>query len=76
MAINEHPDDELLNAAINGDQDALSHLLQASATEVRHSIQGKIDSRWKSVLSEDDVMQQTYADRVLVRYTISLNWPW
>jgi len=52
----------LVHRACAGDEQALVQLLEQAAGSVRRSIQGKIDPRWQSVLSEDDVMQQTYAD--------------
>lgn len=52
----------LLRKAVLGDADALSTLLKEHAPSVRSSLSGQIPTRWQSVLSEDDVMQQTYAD--------------
>ena len=59
MADKDHP---LLRKAVSGDADALTTLLKKHAPGVRASISGQIPRRWQSVLSEDDVMQQTYAD--------------
>ena len=56
---------DLLTAAVAGDQDALAALLEWYAPRVRRSLAGKIDKRWRSLLSEDDVMQETYADAFL-----------
>ena len=36
--------------------------LNQQGPTVRRAIAGRIPGRWQSVLSEDDVMQQTYAD--------------
>ncbi len=36
--------------------------MELLAPAVRRAIEGKIDARWRSLLSEDDVMQQTFAD--------------
>jgi RNA polymerase sigma-70 factor (subfamily 1) len=52
----------LLRRAVDGDADALSELLREHGPAARRSIAGRIPQRWQSVLSEDDVMQQTYAD--------------
>lgn len=52
----------LLRKAVLGDADALSMLLKKYSPSVRSSLSGQIPTRWQSVLSEDDVMQQTYAD--------------
>jgi len=57
-------DDDLLNRAVQGDRDALVALLQRHGPAVRASLAGRIPMRWRSVLSEDDVMQQTYANAV------------
>ena len=59
MADEERP---LLDKAVSGDADALSSLLKKYASGVRASISGQIPAKWQSLLSEDDVMQQTYAD--------------
>ena len=62
------PDDDvareqaLFLSAVKGDRSAIGQLLENYAPEVRRAIEGKIDQRWRSLLSEDDVMQQTFAD--------------
>jgi len=53
---------DLLTRATDGDPDALALLLERHGPTVRKTLVGKISARWQSVLSEDDVMQQTYAD--------------
>lgn len=53
---------DLLTAATSGDRDALAKLLEQCGPAVRRSLAGRIDKRWRSVLSEDDVMQETYVD--------------
>jgi RNA polymerase sigma-70 factor (ECF subfamily) len=58
-------DSELLERARSGDRDALVALLEQHGPAVRRRIAGRIPRRWRSVLSDDDVMQQTYADAVL-----------
>ncbi len=57
--------ERLLSQACNGDEEALVILLERTAPSVRRSIRGKISVRWQSALSEDDVMQQTFADAFL-----------
>ena len=54
--------DEAIVRAIRGDREALATLLESTGPTVRRAITGRIPDRWQSVLSEDDVMQQTYAD--------------
>ncbi len=55
-------DQEMLKKAIAGDEDALTRLLEQHGPVVHRGLVGRISDRWRSVLSEDDVMQQTYAD--------------
>lgn len=55
-------DRPLLQDAVRGDREALTVLLRKHAPAVRLSITGHIPAQWQSVLSEDDVMQQTFAD--------------
>jgi RNA polymerase sigma-70 factor (ECF subfamily) len=57
-------EDDLVNRATQGDQDALITLLQRYGPAVRARLVGQIPRRWHSVLSEDDVMQQTYANAI------------
>ncbi|MEE9294185.1 MAG: sigma-70 family RNA polymerase sigma factor [Phycisphaerae bacterium] len=54
--------DEAILRAIRGDREALATLLESTGPTVRRAMAGQIPERWQSVLSEDDVMQQTYAD--------------
>jgi len=58
-------DDELASRARTGDEEALVALLERYGPVVRAKLQGKVDARWQSVLSDDDVMQETYADAFL-----------
>jgi RNA polymerase sigma factor (sigma-70 family) len=46
-------------------RDILRQLLKRHAPDVRRRIGRKIPRRWRSVLSVDDVMQQTYTDTYL-----------
>ena len=59
------PDEELVNAAIDGDGEALAQLLRQHGPVVRRSLEGGIPKRWQSILSVDDVLQQTYTDAFL-----------
>lgn len=56
---------ELLAKAVEGDQESLAHLLEHHGAVVRRRIAGRIPKRWQSLLSEDDVMQQSYADAAM-----------
>ena len=58
-------EEELVAAAKRGERAALVELLERHAPSVRASLKGNIDPRWQSLLSEDDVMQETYADAAL-----------
>ena len=55
----------LINRAVSGDADALAALLMEHAPKIRASLAGQIPTRWQSVLSVDDVVQQTYTDAFL-----------
>ena len=55
-------EDGLLHRAVQGDKEALVLLLRQYGPAARKAIAGRIPARWRSVLSEDDVLQQTYAD--------------
>jgi RNA polymerase sigma-70 factor (ECF subfamily) len=57
-----HREDQLLRRAIAGDRGALTELLAQYEPLVRLRLAGKIDPRWRAVLSEDDVLQETYTD--------------
>ena len=51
-----------LGKAIEGDEQALTELLEKYGSGVRRGLAGDIPKRWRSLLSEDDVLQQTYVD--------------
>ncbi len=53
---------QLLDRAVRGDRDALVELLKCHGPAARRALAGRIPQRWQAVLSEDDVMQQTYAN--------------
>lgn len=57
-------EDELLHLAVGGDNEALATLLKRHGPGVRRQL-GAIPMRWQSVLSLDDVMQETYAEAFL-----------
>lgn len=54
--------DDRLKRAMGGDREALTGLLEQYASGVRQRIANGIPKHLRSVLSEDDVMQQTYTD--------------
>ena len=58
-------EDDLLDRARTGSVEALSELLADLGPEVRRIVAADFPSRLQSVLSMDDVMQQTYADAFL-----------
>lgn len=55
-------DEGMLRLAISGDAAALCSLLVKHGPDVRGRIAREIPHRWQSVLSDDDILQQTYAD--------------
>jgi RNA polymerase sigma factor (sigma-70 family) len=57
-------EDSLIDMAVRGDREALANLLQQYGPGLREGLRGKIPQRWQALLSEDDIMQQTYADAV------------
>lgn len=58
-------ENERLEAAIGGDADALAELLESEGPRIRAIVERELPSRFQSLLSADDVMQQTYADAFL-----------
>src|SRR4051812_33693241 len=58
-------DDPLLTRAQAGDQQALADLLTRDGALARAALTHAIADRWQSLLSLDDVMQQTYAEAVV-----------
>ncbi len=55
---------ELVARAQAGDQGAFRDLLRNNGQSVRERVAARISSRWRSLISPDDVMQQTYAEAV------------
>jgi RNA polymerase sigma-70 factor (ECF subfamily) len=53
---------ELIRKAVAGDSEALVELLRIHGPKARRVLAGRIPRCWQSVLHEDDIMQQTYAD--------------
>ncbi|MFO0839847.1 MAG: RNA polymerase sigma factor [Phycisphaerae bacterium] len=51
-----------LRRAAGGDEAALTRLLELHAPQLRSAMSAEIPARWKSLLSEDDVLQQTFVD--------------
>lgn len=58
-------EEQLLGRARQGDEEALAELLRQQAPRLRRSLAGRIPVRWQGLLSEEDVLQETYADAFL-----------
>ncbi len=58
-------DDELLHAACEGHETALGKLLDRHTPELRRVVAGKLSTKWQSLLSEEDVLQETFTDAFL-----------
>jgi len=58
-------DHDLINHAVGGDRNALSALLERYGPAVRRRFAHEIPHRWQSLLSLDDLMQETYTDAFL-----------
>ena len=58
-------DEPLLMQAAQGDDDAMTALLQRYGPQVRGRINGRIAQRYRSAFDEDDVMQVTYLEAFL-----------
>jgi RNA polymerase sigma-70 factor (ECF subfamily) len=61
----EPADEILLSRAVGGDVEALQKLLLRHGPAVRHAIAGRVPPHLRSLLTADDVMQETYADAFL-----------
>ena len=55
-------EDDFLHRACEGDEDALGRLLDFHTPELRRVVARKLSSKWQSVLSVDDVLQETFTD--------------
>jgi RNA polymerase sigma factor (sigma-70 family) len=62
MAVSQ---DALLEKALEGDQSALAQVLTRDGQVARRALHDAIPAKWQSLLSLDDVMQQTYAEAVV-----------
>lgn len=60
-----NPDTELLAAAIVGDRDALTELLQRYAAVLRARLEAQISPAHRALLEPDDVLQVTYLEAFL-----------
>ena len=58
-------DGELIRQATNGDRVALTTLLENHAGSLRERFRHEIPKRWQSVLSLDDLLQETFTDAFL-----------
>jgi RNA polymerase sigma-70 factor (ECF subfamily) len=59
------PEQDLIRHAVDGDANALTALLERHGPQVRARITGKIATKWRSLIDEDDVMQVTYMEAFL-----------
>ncbi|MEZ6092152.1 MAG: RNA polymerase sigma factor [Pirellulaceae bacterium] len=53
---------DTVQRAISGDHEAVANLLEHYAPLLRRRLAGRIDTRWQGILSDDDVLQETYID--------------
>ena len=58
-------DETLLSRAVVGDSEALAELITRNGPALERSLNGRIDAKWRSVLSVDDVLQETFADALV-----------
>ncbi|MCI0362244.1 MAG: sigma-70 family RNA polymerase sigma factor [Phycisphaerales bacterium] len=58
-------EDDLERRAIAGDRRDLAALLERHGPDVRTKLHGAIPRRWQSVLSADDVLQETFTEAFL-----------
>lgn len=52
----------LIESAVSGDEQALSVLLLAAASDVRRQLSRAVPVRWNGLISLDDVLQVTFTD--------------
>ena len=55
-------EEELLHLACDGDEEALGKLLNLHTPELKRVVGRKLSSKWQSLLSEEDVLQETFTD--------------
>ncbi|MCZ6652185.1 MAG: RNA polymerase sigma factor [Planctomycetota bacterium] len=60
-----YPVNDLLRQAVNGSERALCELFERYGPSLRRRFSQKIPKRWQSVLSLDDLMQETFTDAFL-----------
>jgi len=58
-------EDELLQQACDGDEKALGKLLDLHTPELRRVVARKLSTKWPSLLSDEDVLQETFTDAFL-----------
>jgi RNA polymerase sigma-70 factor (ECF subfamily) len=61
----EPSDEALVSWAIDGDDDALSTLLQRHGASLRAQISSLIGDKWQSIIDADDVLQVSYLEAFL-----------
>ncbi len=61
----EASDDDMLRRAVQGDREALGTLLGRCDRAARQGLAGRIPHRFRTLLTEDDVMQEAYLDAIL-----------
>lgn len=59
-------EEELIQRAAKGDEQALCDLLEVFGPMVQGRLKGKISPQWRSSLDEEDVMQVTYLEAFLL----------
>jgi RNA polymerase sigma factor (sigma-70 family) len=65
MAFTSPTPDSLLRRALGGDQTALADLFTRDGVVARRALYDAVPTKYQSVLSLDDVMQQAYAEAVV-----------
>ena len=58
-------EDGLLRRACTGDEKALSDLLSTHSAELSQVIARKLSAKWQSLLSQEDILQETFTDAFL-----------
>ena len=60
--MDEHANEALVRAAVDGDRDAVATLLEGVGEALRARLRDKLGARWQSVLDADDVLQVTFLE--------------